>query len=170
MAHTVICKYCGIKFDRDKYPFVQVSSRRYAHKECAEVEEKELEEKKSEKTELDNYIMELFNEDYVNPRIQKQIKQYVEEYDYTYSGIRKTLIYFYEVKGNSIKKSNGGIGIVPYIYNEAYSYYYLIEKAKQVNQDKNLERFKLKEEIVHIKSPERKIRKKRFFSFLDEEV
>lgn len=35
MAHIVTCIYCKKKFDRDKYPFVQVSPRRYAHKECS---------------------------------------------------------------------------------------------------------------------------------------
>ena len=34
MAHIVICKYCGEKFDRDKEPFIEVSCRRYSHKAC----------------------------------------------------------------------------------------------------------------------------------------
>ena len=36
MAHFVTCKYCGIRFDRDLEPAIEVSSRRYAHKTCAE--------------------------------------------------------------------------------------------------------------------------------------
>ena len=36
MAHYVICQFCKAKFDRDKELFVQVSDRRYAHKLCAE--------------------------------------------------------------------------------------------------------------------------------------
>ena len=36
MAHFVICKYCGIRFDRDLEPAVEVSARRYAHKTCAD--------------------------------------------------------------------------------------------------------------------------------------
>ena len=35
-AHFVICKYCGEKFNRDIEPFVDVGSRRYAHKACAD--------------------------------------------------------------------------------------------------------------------------------------
>ena len=30
------CIYCKGEFDRDKLPYVQVSERRYAHKECAD--------------------------------------------------------------------------------------------------------------------------------------
>ena len=76
----------------------------------------ETSKRSKDKEELNEYIKKLFKIDYVDARIQKQIKQYVEEYHYSYSGIRKALIYFFEIKGNSIEKSNGGIGIVPYVY------------------------------------------------------
>ena len=44
MAHNVKCYYCGKTFNRDKEPFVQVGSRRYAHKLCAEKAETHIEE------------------------------------------------------------------------------------------------------------------------------
>ena len=66
--------------------------------------------------------MQLFKVDYIDARIRKQIKQYREEYNYTYSGIRKALIYHYEIKGGDKSKANGGIGIVPYVYENAYNY------------------------------------------------
>ena len=44
--------------------------------------------------------MSLFKTDYIDAKIRKQIKQYREEYNYTYSGIRKALVYFFEIKGN----------------------------------------------------------------------
>ena len=57
--------------------------------------------------------MKLFNSDYVYAKIQKQIKDYVTNYNYTYSGIHKALVYYYEVKGNVFDegKAQGGIGI-----------------------------------------------------------
>ena len=72
--------------------------------------------------------MKLYNIDHVLPRIKQQIKKYVEEYGYTYSGIMKALIYYYEIKGNKfdLAKTNGGIGIVPFVYEKAYNYYYNI--------------------------------------------
>ena len=106
MAHRVKCYYCGKTFDRDKEPFVLVSTRRYAHKACAEGSQKSEFQEVKDKEELEAYIMKLFNIDYVDARIQKQIKQYKEEYNFTYSGMRKALIYFYEIKGNSLEKSN----------------------------------------------------------------
>ena len=165
MAHIVTCIYCKKKFDRDKLPFIQVSQRRYAHQECSLTEEQ-----KKSIIDLDNYIMQLFKIDYVDARIRKQIKQYREEYNYTYSGIRKALVYFYEVKGNPIEKANGGIGIVPYVYQNAYNYYLALWQAQQKNQDKVLTNYIPKVKEVVIPRPQRKVKKRELFTFLDEEV
>ena len=103
--HKVKCKCCNQTFDRDTVPCVKEGNR-YSHKECYEKRTEAEQKEASDKTALDNYIIKLFKLDYVTPRIQKQIKQYVEQYNYSYSGIHKALVYFYEVKGNSIEKAN----------------------------------------------------------------
>ena len=118
--------------------------------------------------ELEEYILSLFKIDFIGARIRKQINQYIEEYHYTYSGIRKALYYFYEIKGNSIEKANGGIGIIPYIYNEAYDYFFAIWKAQEVNNNKNIEKYVPSATEIIIKNPERKVKKRKLFSFLDE--
>lgn len=56
--------------------------------------------------------MQLFKTDYVNPRIQKQIKKYTDEYHYTYSGIRKALYYHYEIRHGDLEKACGAIGML----------------------------------------------------------
>lgn len=168
--HKVKCIYCGVIFDRDKLPFIQVSQRRYAHQECSLTEEQKKSKEEQDKIDLDNYIMQLFKIDYVDARIRKQIKQYREEYNYTYSGIRKALVYFYEVKGNPIEKANGGIGIVPYVYQNAYNYYLALWQAQQKNQDKVLTNYIPKVKEVVIPRPQRKVKKRELFTFLDEEV
>ena len=144
--------------------------RRYAHQECSLTEEQKKSKEEQDKIDLDNYIMQLFKIDYVDARIRKQIKQYREEYNYTYSGIRKALIYFYEVKGNPIEKANGGIGIVPYVYQNAYNYYLALWQAQQKNQDKVLTNYVPKVKEVVIPRPQRKVKKRELFTFLDEEV
>ena len=170
MAHMVKCPLCGKSFDRDKVPYVQVSARRYAHKECSMSEDERTKQEELDKQELHAYIMKLFRMDYVDARIQKQIKKYVEENNYTYSGIKKALVYFFEVKGNSIEKANGGIGIVPYVYQQAYRYYYSLWEAQQKNKDKVVvEYVPVVKEIV-ITVPQRQVKKRKVFSFLDEEI
>lgn len=52
-----------------------------------------------------------------------------------YRGQLLTLKYFYEVKKNSTKKSNGSIGIIPFVYSEAANYYAQIEhKQKEIGE------------------------------------
>ena len=69
----------------------------------------------------------------------------------------RCVTYAYEVKKLDINKSNG-IGIIPYIYQDAYNYYYNLWLINQKN-------------VVEIKipQPELKPRKRKLFTFLDEE-
>ena len=169
MAHIVTCVYCKKKFDRDKIPFVQISTRRYAHKECSEQENQRLFKEEADKIALENYIIQLLKLEYITPRIRKQLNTYQEQYGYTYSGMHKALIYFYEIKGNSVEKANGGVGIIPYVYQDAYNYYYALWEAKQANKDKEIETYIPAEEVVRIPVPQRKLKKRKLFTFLDEE-
>ena len=81
----------------------------------------------------------------------------------------KHLVYHDEINGGEIEKANGAIGIVPYTYQKAYNYYYVIWEAQQKNKDKEINQFvpKVKEIIIPI--PEKKSKKRKLFSFLDEE-
>lgn len=169
MAHIVTCMYCKKRFDRDKYPYITVSSRRYAHQECSLTEDQKQVQIELDKIALDEYIMKLFKISYIDAKIRKQINQYVNEYNYTYSGIKKALIYFFEIKGNSIEKSNGGIGIVPYVYQNAYNYYLALWQAQQKNDKKIIKDYIPNIKEIVIPSPERKVKKRPLFSFLDEE-
>ena len=175
MAHLVKCKVCGQQFDRDKVSCVMVSAKRYAHKACAEKagltgEIVEPLQKDPDLTILENYIMKLFGEDYVTARVRKQIKEFQEQYGYTYSGMYKALVYFFEVKGNSVEKANGSIGIIPYIYKDAYNYYYSLFLANMKNQEKTAEDYKPRVKIIEIFAPEVKPRVIRLFNLDDKEL
>lgn len=115
MAHLVKCSICGEQFDRDKIQAVRTGARRYAHQTCnpdgelVPLAEKPKEDK--DLTKLKEYISKLYGDKANWHLIMKQIKDYQKEYNYSLSGILKSLIWFYEVKGNSLEKSNGGIGM-----------------------------------------------------------
>lgn len=163
---SVVCAYCKKSMNRKDEDCVVLGNGKYAHKECVEIEEKrEL----TDQEKLDKYITQLLKIDFVNQRIKRQISDFMTKYGYTYSGIHKALVYFYEVKGNPVEKANGGIGIVPYVYSDAYNYYYSIWAAQQKNELKAIEEYVPEEVIVHIPVPQRKIKKRKLFSFLDEE-
>lgn len=168
--HLVKCSICGQQFDANTEQYVNTSSRRYAHKNCFDLKQKEQEQLEKEKNDLENYIMKLFNISYVDARIHKQINEYINNYKYTYSGIQKALVYHYEVKNGDIEKANGGIGIVPYVYQNAFNYYYSLWEAKQKNENKVIKEYVPEVQEIIIPIPKRKIKPKRkLFTFLDEE-
>jgi hypothetical protein len=102
---------------------------------------------------LESYIKNLLGDDYNPARVKKQIKDYKNEYNYSYSGMLKALVWFYEIKGNSIEKANGGIGILPFVYQDAYNYYYSLYLAQLVNEEKDVNQYKTKVREIVIKSP-----------------
>ena len=156
-------------FDRDKEPFKQISERRYAHLTCAIAAENEKSQAEKDKEDLENYIMNLLGEEFISPKVRKQISNYIETYDFTYSGMKKALVYFYEVKGNDKSKANGGIGIIPYVYRDAYNYYYTLWLANQKNEHKVITDYKPVVREVRIPPPQLKPRKRRLFSFFEED-
>lgn len=168
----VTCIYCKKTFNKSEEPFKVFSNGKYAHQSCFELEQsREL----TDQEKLERYIMKLFNSDYVYAKIKRQIKDYVTNHGYTYSGIQKALIYYYEIKGNKFDegKAQGGIGIVPYVYNDAFNYYYAIWEAQQkqehISDAASLQEYIPKVIEVHIPTPKRQEMKRKLFSFLDEE-
>ena len=152
--HMVKCKYCGEMFDANVEPYVMVSSRRYAHKECAEKHESEMTQEERDKEEFFKYAKKLFGEDFNFIATQKLANRYVQENNYTYSGMLKSLIWFYEIQHHSIDKANGSIGIIPYVYKEAKDYYFSLYLAQRANQKKDLYNFKSPPvEVVDIEPP-----------------
>ena len=97
MAHNVKCTVCGKIFDRDKIQAVKSGARRYAHYRC--LPEGELVPLPNPIDEdllkLEQYAEELLGEDFNLARVRKQIKDFKETYDYSYSGMLKTLKWFY---------------------------------------------------------------------------
>lgn len=151
MAHIVICKYCGEKFDRDKEPFIEVSCRRYSHKACYDKIENAIPQEEKDYEKLEKYIKKLFNTNVINTKIRKQIKDFKKDYNYSYSGMLKTLYWWYEIKGNSIDLAQQGIGIIPFVYKDAEKYFYTIYLAKAVNESMNA--YKPEIENIQISSP-----------------
>jgi hypothetical protein len=155
-------------FDRSSVQAVRAGARRYNHLTC-DPDNKDLvplEEGKIEDpdlTKLNEYINHLFGSSANWAQIKRQIKIYTTENKYSYSGIMKSLIYFYEVKGNSIDKANGALGIVPFVYKDAFNYYYSLFLAKNQNITKDIPDIISKVKEITIPVP-KIIKKKRFFN------
>lgn len=137
MSHIVKCAICQKTFDRDKIQAVKHGARRYSHYDCEPTGEKvPLVKKDEDLQKLLEYINTLFKGQQNQAKVNQSIKKFHNEFGYSYSGIQKALYYFYEIKHNSIDKANGGISIVPFVYKDAYNYYYDLFMAQQRNENK----------------------------------
>lgn len=163
---NVVCAYCKKPMSKKNEDCIMIGNNKYVHKACQELEEKR---EKTDKEQLEDYIKDLFQISYIDPRVKGQIKKYIDEYNYTYSGIRKALIYHYEIKGGDKSKANGGIGIVPYVYQNAYEYHYNLWLAQQKNKDVEVTLYAPKVKEIVIPRPQRKVKKRQLFTFLDED-
>ncbi|WP_311541948.1 hypothetical protein [Staphylococcus chromogenes] len=165
MANLVKCPFCGIKDNREL--MVKVGNR-YWHDVCRMEYEKEQETKmskearekerdKQEYKDLIEYICELFDCDKPNGIVFKQIKElHNAPYNYRYKAIQMALEYFFDIKNNSTAKARG-IGIVPYIYDEAAEFYTNLVTISNANLDKETEKAK----EIKIKKPVKNLRKKK---------
>ena len=150
-AHMVICKYCNQKFNRDNEPFVVVGARRYAHKLCAEQAEAAIPQDEKDYINLEKYIKTLFKTNTINAKIKKQIRDFKQEYGFTYTGMLKTLYWWYDIKGHTTELARDGIGIIPYVYADAEKYYYTLYLAKVMNDSVTIYNPKIEE--IEIASP-----------------
>ena len=167
MAKVMVkCLYCGKQFDRISEPNVKIG-RRYAHKACYEAQDDETIKAEKDKNDFYEYIKQIYGEDYNYVAISKQAESYIKMYDFTYSGMLKSLKWFYEVKHNDKDSSNGRIGIIPYIYKDAYDYYYNLYLAQQRNKD--VKNYRLETKEVVIASPRVFITPPKLFDLGDED-
>jgi len=135
----VKCPYCGVYFSREfEEYYYHEKSKRYYHVNCY----KKYEAERAHVDNLNEYIIKLFKLKATGPRINSQIKKYIEELGFSHLGILNSLKYFFDERGNSIDKANGGIGIVPYVYEEANNFY-RVKNAMQAGIEKTVNEYKI---------------------------
>lgn len=129
----VTCRVCKQKFDKSKLEenvdWVMPSRNWYYHKKC-------YDDWKSTTTRDDkdwvSLIYDFLAHDlkvhYDYHLCEGQRKKFITGKKYTNKGIYFALKYFYEIKHGDWTKANGGIGIVPYVYNESMEYWVLQEQ------------------------------------------
>lgn len=130
----VKCKFCGESFDRNdpKIEFVKIKNR-YAHKKCYEAQDAADLQEQEDWNNLIEYVSALLGEDFNFVKTQKLLEKYKTEYKFSYSGMLKALKWFYEIKHGSKENAHGAVGILPYIYEDAYKYYFEIYQKQQKN-------------------------------------
>ena len=149
----VKCPYCGQSFQRENTEYIQLG-RRYAHKECADIV-----------NQIHDYMSHKLGQGYSKTKVETQIKNFVSKEGMSIDAIYKTLIYWYEIKKSSTDQANGGIGIVPYVYNEYLLYTKNQYENSQINKNKHIKDFigTVPTEITAKATPIRKPRHIKFY-------
>lgn len=119
MARLPKCPDCGTDIE-DKKKAKKVSGR-WVCLSCLEKREKIADDRQ----ELYDLVAELFFLKYPTGMMMKQIKDFKDNLEYTYKGMTLSLVYWTETLGNSMSNAKG-VGIIPYIYEDAKKFY--IEK------------------------------------------
>ena len=125
----VKCPVCGQMFMKDEIPNKHFKNR-YYHIDCFEKVNKNeiVKEKIYEK------MRRLLGDSFNQNRIAAQIKKYTTENNYSIVGIYRALCYWYDVKNSDPSRAKGGIGIVPFIYQDAADYYAQLEQINIYNK------------------------------------
>ena len=139
---------------------------RFAHELCYSKNEVNG---KSDYDKLFDYIMEVYDESFVNPAKQKAIEKMIKDHGFTHSGIHGTLVYLYEILKKRPQDSNY-LGIVPWYYTEAKEYFANKAKVNAENAKKDIENYKPKQIVVKTKERERIVQRKKFSELDEEEV
>lgn len=126
-------------------------NNRYWCKDCFNLKQKESEDYKN----LYDYICQLYDVDILDGMILKQIKDFRDKFDYTYKGMKTTLNYFYELRGNDVANSKG-IGIIPFVYNEAKQFYWDKKQVKESLTNVDLKNFIETRNTIKIKISDKK--------------
>ena len=160
MAKLPTCPYCGKEIQKNE-PLKKFKNKSYHlscyQKYCDEVYKNTSTTDKNEaQQELYDYICRLFNIKELTPYLNNQLQKIFKENNFTYNGVLYSLKYWYETKENPIDVKYG-IGIVPFIYEEAKQFY--IKKSILWEKNANIE---IKNEQKTVKVPSKRPRKKPF--------
>jgi hypothetical protein len=133
MAAKVKCLFCNEIFDREKVPCVKIG-RRYAHVYCAEQEDHSLVQEEKDKEKFYEMVKSIYGNDYNFLKINKQATSFIQQYGYTWSGMTGCLHWFYNINHGNLEEGHGGIGIIPFIYEDCRKYYQELYKMQEKNK------------------------------------
>ena len=172
VKHMVKCTYCNQVFDRNVEEAINdpANSRRYIHVSCLNQRRSAISKEEQDKEDLIYYIKQLLGPQYAAAKVDRQITDYHRTYGYQYSGMLGTLKFFYEIQKNTIDKANGGVGIIPFVYEQAKEYYRKINAAQNANSVAAIQKYHNEVEEIRIAPPHVKVKEPYLFNLDGEDV
>lgn len=167
MAHIVQCRGCKERFDADilikDEDWCMPTPKMYWHTKCWELKESA---KSDPKINLDaegwyeslkDFFIRDLNTSLDWGKTRSQWNNFLKTGKYTPKGIYFCIRYFYLIRNGDLTKSQGGIGIVPMLYDESSNYWLeqeqfhkglseLIQKENEAKKTRKTVNIKLKED------------------------
>lgn len=178
-----VCPFCGLVVDKKSEDCVKndiqgLNTRAYYHLKCHKLAQSTKKEEwpynLSKKDDLNVWAENIYDyftlQLHLVPNMMK-IKSQMKHFNtrgMKYKGMFLTVRFFYEVKQvNGEDKSEGGIGIVPYLYNEAQDYWTnKVKKDTETLEQIEQQILDMKEKkIKKIPYAQKNIKKKKELSF-----
>ena len=141
MSHVVKCRLCKKTFDTDKLnqdDWIMPSAKYYYHTQCYEDWKVNKNNVKVTGRDTDFWYASLIDYLYRDIKMEVDFQKVASQWKnfnvpskkMTPKGIYFAVRYYYDVLKGSIGKAQGGIGIVPNIYQEAAEYWTNLEIKK----------------------------------------
>lgn len=125
------CRVCKRQINKKEDDWIMPSKNYYYHKKCYENWKKaEPASDEEYKDLIYDFIKRDLKKNYDYWVCETQRKKFLKQ-KMTNKGIFFSLKYFYEVKHGDWEKGHGGIGIVPFIYNDACAYWAARERQAE---------------------------------------
>lgn len=138
-----ICRLCHKIIEKKDQNIIKRSEKYYYHKECFDnfVNMYTIKTDNEWKDLIFYLIKNLLKKDYNFFQIEKQINKMLNNNNFTVKGIYYSLYWFYIINNNQYNEKYG-IGIVPYIYDQALQYWVDVDNKqkdilKQMNKIKD---------------------------------
>lgn len=125
MARLVLCTNCRNKFYKEELK--EYSKTKRLCKKC-ESEQREIDD-------LREYICKLYNMEYVSPKLQKQINEFINIHNYRPKAIKMIIQYALNIEKFELDTSLESITFVNYFKHSAIKYY--TEKREIAKSVKN---------------------------------
>ena len=178
MSHRVKCRACGKYFDRDVLiegiDWVLPSANQYYHKQCFEdwADKRDQLTTKMSNEEWFEALKYYLRYDVRLPidyrKLNSQWNNFLKQKK-TAKGIYLTVKYFYEYADGDKEKSLGGIGIVPYIYQDSCRFWEekFIHDAAIIEKIERQAAAAARQKVNKVKQTKKETVKKRVFSLDD---
>ena len=118
------CRICKEKIDKSATDWIMPSKNYYYHRKCYNDWKKaQLEDDEEYVDLIYDFISRDLKVTYDWWICEAQRKKFIKNDKMTNKGILFALKYFYEVKHGDWEKGHGGIGIIPFVYNDSCAYW-----------------------------------------------